>query len=179
MELTDGFIVLRPHLLSEAKRLHEAVQESLNELMPWMTWCHEGYAIEETREFLARCVDGWREGREYNFSINEPQSGLFLGGCDLNRIGRDGGTANLGYWVRIGQTGRGVATAAARLLARFGFSELKLNRIEISVAVGNKASRRVAAKAGAVREGVLRNKITVRDTVQDGVMFSLIPQDFA
>ena len=42
-----------------------------------------------------------------------------------------------------------VATAAALLVARFGFDELGLQRIEIIAAVSNKASQRVAEKIGA------------------------------
>jgi len=37
---------------------------------------------------------------------------------------------------------------------------------------------RAAESAGAVREGVLRNRLTVHDTPGDAVMFSLIPADF-
>jgi RimJ/RimL family protein N-acetyltransferase len=36
----------------------------------------------------------------------------------------------------------------------------------------------VAEKAGAKREGVLRNRLIVRENVLDAVMWSLIPQDF-
>jgi len=45
------------------------------------------------------------------------------------------------------------------------------------VATPNKASQRVAEKAGAVREGVLRNAMLVREIIYDAVMFSIIPQD--
>jgi RimJ/RimL family protein N-acetyltransferase len=62
------------------------------------------------------------------------------------------------------------------LLADFGFKELKLNRIETLVAVDNLASQRVAAKVGAVREGILRNRLLLRGKIHDAVMFSLIPK---
>jgi RimJ/RimL family protein N-acetyltransferase len=63
------------------------------------------------------------------------------------------------------------------LLARFAFEELKLNRVEITPAIGNKASQRVAMKAGATKEGILRNGIVVRDKIYDVIMYSLIPED--
>ena len=55
---------------------------------------------------------------------------------------------------------------------------LKLNRIEVVVAVGNEKSLRAAAKAGAKREGILRNRLFMRDKAHDAVMHSLIPDDF-
>jgi ribosomal-protein-serine acetyltransferase len=57
--------------------------------------------------------------------------------------------------VRTRQTGQGIATAAVRLIARFGFEDLGLRRLELLVAVDNMASRRVAEKVGATFEGVL------------------------
>ena len=72
-----------------------------------------------------------------------------------------------------------MATSATFLLARFGFDELKLNRIEIVVAIENKPSQRVAEKAGATQEGVLRKRLVVRDRVYDAVMYSLIPEDIS
>ena len=64
-----------------------------------------------------------------------------------------------------------------RLLTRFGFEELSLTRIEIVVVEANTPSLRVAEKAGATREGVLRNGLVLRDRALDAVMFSLIPGD--
>ena len=83
---------------------------------------------------------------------------------------------NLGYWVRSSRVKHGIATAAALLLADFGFKELKLNRIEILAAVENHASQRVAAKAGAMREGILRNRLLLHGKIHDAVIFSLIPK---
>jgi RimJ/RimL family protein N-acetyltransferase len=54
---------------------------------------------------------------------------------------------------------------------------LKLNRIEILVAVGNERSLRTALKAGATREGVLRNRLVMGNKICDAVMHSLIPGD--
>ena len=85
--------------------------------------------------------------------------------------------ANLGYWVRTSRTGQGIATAAARLVAEFGFAELRFTRLEIVAAVRNIASQRVAEKVGATREGIERNRHVVHGRIHDAVMYSLIPDD--
>jgi len=143
----------------------------------WMPWCHPNYSIEESKTWVAERPKYWAQGIEYEFSITSSASGLYLGGCGLNSIHRTIGMANLGYWVRTSQTKKGVATAATLLLARFAFNELRLNRIEIVIAVNNGASLRVAEKAIAINEGVLRNRLTENGKPSDAVMFSLIPQD--
>ena len=114
---------------------------------------------------------------EYNFAVADAKDGSFLGSCGLSQVSSEDRIANLGYWVRSGRTRMGVATAAAQLVARFGFDELQLNRIQIIAAISNRASLRVAEKAGAIREGILRSRFVIRGTVHDAVMFSLIPKD--
>ena len=79
--------------------------------------------------------------------------------------------------MRSSAVGRGVATRATRLVARLGFAQLGLQRIEIIAAVDNLASQRVAEKAGAVREGLARKRLLVRGEPQDAFVFSLLPED--
>jgi RimJ/RimL family protein N-acetyltransferase len=176
-ELTDGIISLRPYTTDDADELYEAVRESIPELQPWMPWCHPDYAIEETREWLSKRDDAWKNGTDYGFRIADAHSDRMLGGVGLSRIDNLHHRANLGYWIRTSATGRGVATRATRLLARFGFEELKLIRIEIVAAVGNLASQRVAEKAGAVREGVMRKALLNHGVAHDAVLTSLIAED--
>ncbi len=177
IRLTDGVVLLEPYRIGDVERLYQAARESITEMSPWMPWCHADYSIEESRAWIESRAEAWAKGTDYDFAITDAKDGSFLGGCGLNHIDYKNPIANLGYWVRTSRTRRGVASSAARLLARFGFGKLKLNRIEIVIAVGNKASQRVAEKIGAKREGILRNRLVVRDRVYDAVMFSLIPED--
>ena len=95
----------------------------------------------------------------------------------LNNIYRFNQMANLGFWVRNSRTGEGIATKAAKLAARYGFEKLGFRRIEIVVAEDNEPSLRIAEKLGAVREGLLRNRVLIQDTSYDAYMHSLIPED--
>ena len=119
----------------------------------------------------------WEKSEHYSFVITEQPGGEFIGGVGLNFINRVHNLANVGYWVRSSRTRRGFASAATRLAARFGMKELGFTRLEIVAAVENLASQRVAEKAGAKREGVLRNGIRQHGQLHDAVMFSLIPGD--
>lgn len=177
LQLTSGPVLLRPYRLCDIDHLYVAVRESIAELSVWMPWCHADYSIEESKVWIESRAEAREKGTEYDFVITDSRNGFLLGGCGLNNINLAHRFANLGYWVRSTQAGKGVATAAALLVARFGLNELKLNRIEIIAATGNKASQRVAEKVGATREGVLRNRLVVRDKVYDGVMFSIVPGD--
>jgi RimJ/RimL family protein N-acetyltransferase len=176
-EIHDGSILLRPYRAEDIEVLFAAVRESLNELSRWMPWCHAGYAIEETRDFILRMVQTEGEGTDYALGIFDESSGLFLGGTGLNQISQLHRYGNLGYWVRTSAAGRGVATNAARLAARFGFESLGLNRIEILAAVDNLPSQRVAAKLGAQREGILRRRLWLQGRAHDAVLHSLVREE--
>ena len=176
-ELSDGRIRIRRYREEDADRLFEAARESVNEVHPWLPWCHPGYTREESGEWVKSRPKAWDEGEAHSFVIEDALSKEFLGGCGLNQIDKVHLRANLGYWVRTGRTGEGAATAATRLLARFAFEDLGLQRVEIVAAVENKASRRVAEKAGARKEGTLRNRLNLHGKRHDAVGFSLVPED--
>ncbi|MBN1418116.1 MAG: GNAT family N-acetyltransferase [Planctomycetes bacterium] len=176
-ERTDGRIRIRPAAPGDAGALYEAIRESIPEISRWASWCGPDYSLADAEGFLATRAMAWSKGMAYDFVILDAEGGALLGGCGLNQFNAIHRFANLGYWVRSSRTGRGIATAAARLLARFGFEALDLHRIEIVASVGNGASQRVAQKAGATREGMARNRHVVRDRIHDAVMYSLIPGD--
>jgi ribosomal-protein-serine acetyltransferase len=179
IELTDGIVAIRKYRDGDAELLYEAVRESVAEVSLWLPWCHEGYSIEESRDFIATRNVRSQGDEWYSFAVLDQASGRFLGGVGINFINRIHQFANLGYWVRTSAAGRGVATRATRLAARFGFEELGLNRIEIVAAVNNLASQRVAERAGAVRECILRKRLLINGMPHDAVLFSLVAEDLS
>ena len=173
MTSKTNHITIRPYDNVDDEPLFEAASESINEIFPWLPWCHPGYVMEEASTWIKHCKDAREAGTEYNFVITDDR-GAFLGGCGLNQIKRDHRLANLGYWVRTSAACRGVATSAVRELATFAFAETDLLRLEIVAAVDNRASQRVAEKAGAIREGVLRDRLFLHGKSHDAVLFCIV-----
>jgi RimJ/RimL family protein N-acetyltransferase len=155
--------------------LFEAEIESIEELVPWMHWCHPNRSISDTTQWVESRSEAWERRKAYSFLIADRRSSQIVGTCGLDHLDEVNHFANLGYWVRTSRTRESAATEATRLLSEFGFSAVELVRIEIVVAVGNIASERVAVKVGALREGLLRNRLTQRGEVRDAYMFSLVP----
>lgn len=164
---------IRCYRPEDAAALHEAAIESRTDVYAWLSWCHLDYSLAEAEAWATSQQRLFEQGEAYEFVIIDGED-RFLGGCGLNRINPTDRVANLGYWVRNTAVGRGVATRAVRLLADFAFSETELERLEIVCAVGNEASRRVAEKAGAVREGVLRGRIYLHGVPRDAVIYSIL-----
>lgn len=170
-------IELRRPRYEDLGALHVAVAVSVSELQRWLGWCSPAYSLNEASDWLSSRIRMWDEGTEYDFVITDASSGEIVGVCGLNGLNRANNLANLGYWIRTNWTRRGIATAAVQMVARFALQKLAFGRVEIVAAVGNVASQRVAEKAGATREGVLRCRTVVREHAYDAVMFSFTKED--
>jgi RimJ/RimL family protein N-acetyltransferase len=169
--VTDHLVRIRPYRLDDAPVVWTAVRESLAELQPWMPWCHPGYSIDESRLWLEAQVPAFERGTAFEFAI-ESADQEYLGGCGLNQIDAANHRANLGYWVRTSAARRGIATQAVCSIRDWAFQHTTLLRLEVVVAVENTRSDRVAVKAGATREGVLKNRLLLHGAVHDATMFS-------
>jgi RimJ/RimL family protein N-acetyltransferase len=173
--LAGGRLALLPHSPGQIDELLEAVLESVAEISPWMGWCHPGYGREDCEAWVNAQPSAWARGDGFEFVIVESRTARVVGACGLNQFNHPNRFANLGYWIRTSRRGNGFAPEAAWILADFGFRTLGLVRIEIVAAKENVASQRAAEKAGALREGLLRNRLVVGDTVQDAFLFSMTP----
>ena len=176
IQLIDDELLLRPFRLGDASELYCAVNESLNELKPWMSWATDQYTELTAKEYITIARARWEEHTFYAFAITRLDQ--ILGACTLSSIHPIYHFCNLGYWVRTSCHGHGIAGRAAKLAARFGFEQLGLIRAEIVIAVQNRASIRVAEKIGAHDEGILLNRMVIGKSIYDAHMYSLIPSDF-
>ncbi len=176
VSLVDQDILLRPFRHSDSTGLYSAVQESLKELKPWMSWATDRYTEMSAREYITIARARWEEHTFYAFAITRGEE--IVGACTLSSIHPLYRFCNLGYWVRTSCRGQGIAGRAAQLIARFAFETLGLIRVEIVIAVGNQASIRVAEKIGAHDEGILLNRMVVGTSIYDAHMYSLLPSDF-
>ena len=138
-------LIVRRWRIEDVPGLHDAVTESVEHLRPWMPWiAHEPLSLDER----IRLVEGWAP----LWDAGDRMCGMFVGdtvvgGCGLHqRIGPGG--QEIGYWVRVGWTGMGYATAAARDLVAMAFAMPAVTHVEIHHDVANVASGRVPAKLG-------------------------------
>jgi len=128
------------------------------------------------RMWLSRYEQGRRDGTSEAFAV-ENDAGEFLGCVMAFGIEADAKTGELGYLVAPSARGRGVGTAALRLLTEWGFGERGLLRLELMISVDNEASKVVAERAGYVKEGVLRSVYVKQDLREDHELWSCLPTD--
>jgi RimJ/RimL family protein N-acetyltransferase len=169
--LSDGVVLLRLPAEADVPALLEACQDPA---VRRYTTVPSPYRPEHAREFMRMSEGGAAGGLEIHLVTVDAESGQVLGTIGTRRHASDAGCWDIGYLLAPAARGRGAATRAVRLMARFAFDSLGAERIEIIVEPGNQASLRVAERAGFTREGVLRRYRPVRDVRRDMVMYSLL-----
>lgn len=171
--LSDGDLVLRPVVREDADDVLQAVRTSLDHLRPWMQWA----TGDVDRHAVDHFIDQVEAGNEHCFAIRDRDEGRFLGTCALNNVDGHHRTANLGFWLRSGATGKGVATRAARMVLVHGLTTMGLERIEVLVSVANHPSLRVAGRLGLATEGDRRSALRIGDDRHDARAFVAFPDD--
>lgn len=178
VELRADGLRLRAYRESDAGDLLAAARESVDAVGRWLPWCHAQYGEADARGWIAHCSAGWQCAEHYAFAIFGEQA-RFCGAAGLNQRNREHNFMNLGYWVRATRQRERIMQRAARAVCAFGFDTLALTRIEIVTMADNAASQRVAAQLGARHEGLARNRILVRGTPADALVFGLVPGDLS
>ncbi len=152
-ELRTGDLLLRAPVHADVLAVTEACQDP--EIGRW-TRLPYPYGQADAVAFVERSAIEATERTAQNYVIIDPATGDLLGASGVHHVDEARSTLELGYWVAAAARGRGVASAAARLVALAAI-EAGFARVEAEVLVGNDASCRVLTKAGLTHEGTLRS----------------------
>jgi RimJ/RimL family protein N-acetyltransferase len=170
VELRHEDLLLRPPTDDDVPAIVDACQDpALSRFIPGFP---SPYTEKDARGWLASRP---KEDVSRTFLIVDQESGRLYGAIEV----RLGETGSIGYWIAEEARGRGIATRATQLLARWAVTEGGVERLELETDPANVASQRVAEKAGFTREGILRSKTKFPTGRRDSVMFSLLPDDLA
>ena len=170
--LEDAVVALRPWRETDVTAQLEAFSDPLFErFSDWAPRTHVDairYLVEQEAARL--------RGEQLELALVNPgDMDVLLGGASLNDVSLSQGRAAVGYWLVPEARGRGIATRAVRLLARWAFDSLGVARLELTCGPDNEASQRVAARCGFTREGLLRSHTPFKGRRRDTVMFGLLP----
>lgn len=141
-------LILRPWRRADLHILHEALVESVDHLFPWIPWAKsEPPALADAEARLAVWIRDFDAGTNHVYAVFDETDGRLVGGVGLHpRVGP--GAIEVGYWIRVREVGRGLATEATEALTGVAFQLEGIQRVEIHCAPANTPSRRVAEKSG-------------------------------
>ncbi len=119
--------------------------------------------LDSAREWIDKRNADWLAGKKYCLAAHEASGGELLGDITVMHIDTFTASAWVGYWTAPWARRRGVASSALIAITRWGFEAVGFHRLQLSHAVENTPSCRVAEKAGYAAEGVMRSSLPAAD----------------
>lgn len=173
-------LVIRPWSPADAPLLKEAVDRSVEYLRPWLPWArHEPQTIAEKIELLRGFRGKYDLDQDFVLAIFDREERRVLGGSGLHtRVGPH--EREVGYWVRVDETGAGICTEAVRAISQVALEIEGIRRLEIRCEPENRASMRVAEKCEYRHETTLpKRMLPGLDHPRDTAVWSLFPEDLS
>ncbi|ALU22018.1 alanine acetyltransferase [Corynebacterium pseudotuberculosis] len=156
--LSNDSVKLRPLLLSDAHALTATCRDPLTQKY---TTVPANYTFAMAEEFIKTEHDNLR------WVITVPTSDRFCGQIELRSLATEHNAMNVGYMTAPWARGQGLMTSALLLAVDYAFSR-SVRRIELQADSQNKASQRVAEKAGFI----------LIDSSQDTMVYSLLADEY-
>lgn len=104
--------------------------------------------------------------------------GQIVGTVSLKNISHSMRYAEIGYGTSQSHQGKGITTAAVRVLIEKIFTESTLRRLLAYVHEENYASRRVLEKLGFQEEGFLREHYLINGTPVNEILYGLLKREW-
>lgn len=162
-EIETERMTLRPLAARDAAALHEIYTDA-EAMRYWHTPLHR--SLSETETAVSRIA----AGPDRAWALVERGADSAIG-----YVYYLGHTApiGMGYMLHRGCWGRGLMTEAVRGALEYGFDRLGLDRVELWIDAGNRASQGVAERTGFKRRAVFRQKFPHRDASHEMLVYGL------
>ena len=172
----EGGIALRLLQMRNATEVFARVDADRAFLRVWLPWVDHHRDVADTKVFIREALEQFVLGEAIHVGIW--YEGAFAGVIGYHRINTENRLGEIGYWLGEAYQGKGIMTRACRAMVAYGFSELKLNRIEIHCALDNTKSRAVPERLGFKEEGLLRQAERVHDRYVDNVVYGMVASEY-
>ncbi len=166
---------VRPLVADDAKHVDEVFGD--RQTRRWLPFPQE-YGLIDGRAWCTELAEERRDsGGGDHYGAVRREDGRLVGCLWTRRTDWTARSTEIWYAVAAHTRGFGVAAEAVDALAIALLLEHGFQRVEVRVAPGNVASRRVVEKAGFTYEGLLRNAGHVHSGRVDLEIWSLVAAD--
>ncbi len=135
--------------------------------------------IAEIKAIIKPWIDAnqLEEIKTYTFAIETKIEAEFIGLFGFKIGDKKYKRAEVWYKIDSNHWQKGYATTALKAVLDFGFTILKLHRIEAGCAVDNIASIKVLEKVGMIREGRGREILPLQSGWSDNYKYAILEND--
>ncbi len=157
---------------SFAKKYVEIVTEQREYLSEWLAWPPHGKSEEFFLTFVRKSLLEYAEGKSMVCSMIYKDE--LVGNISFNSIDHNLKVAEIGYWLSEKHQGKGIITRSVSKLIDIAFSDLAMEKVQISAGEGNAPSRAVCERLGMKLEGIITKKENLNGRVIDHAIYGLL-----
>jgi ribosomal-protein-serine acetyltransferase len=168
---------LRPLEIWNAEEFAAHMDRAREHIRPWVGPSFVSAGVDGATTTLRRYAEDTARDGIRIFGIWD--DGVLVGGVMFVEFDANFGVAEIGCWLEPGAEGRGLITAACRVLIEWAIDVRGIHRVEWRCRADNVRSVEVARRLGMTFEGTLREAWKVGDTFHDKQVWALLNSDTA
>lgn len=151
-------LIIRVAKPGDGAAFNKAIVDSLDDLKPWLAWVSPTPTAEESEEVCRKAYGRYLLNEDLMVILFHKESGDVVGGSGLHSVDWQLRHFEIGYWGASRFAKQGLMTEGVQALARYAFDHLNASRVFLTTDERNRASWRLAERAGFTLEGTLRNE---------------------
>lgn len=164
--------------MDDAEEFFNLIICSKEYLKKWLGWLDNIKEVNDTVGTIKSRLGEIEETGGYPKSVLILYEGKIAGTIGFNQLNKTSRIGVIGYWLGEKFQGKGIMTKAFKAFINYGFKELRLNRIEVRVAVENKKSRALPERLGFTEEGRVRQAEWLYDHYVDHIIYGLLAEEW-
>ena len=169
-------LCLRKILVSDYQDMYEYSKR--DDVTKYLLW-NKHPSLEYTKQYTEYLQSRYRIGDYYDWAIELKEEKKMIGTCGFTRFDYSNNSAEIGYVLNPEYWHLGYCSEAVRKIIEFGFTTLKLNRIEAKFMKENTQSLNVMQGCGMKLEGYLRKAIYSKSEYRDIGICAILQEDFS
>ncbi|MEH7327001.1 GNAT family N-acetyltransferase [Priestia megaterium] len=150
-------LFIRLPLPGDGKVVSQAINESIEELKPWMPFAKNKQTVEEAEISIRKSHTEFLQREDLRLLIFLKETGEFVGSSGLHRMNWNVPKFEIGYWINSRFSKKGYMTEAVEGIMNFALKELGAKRLEIRCDSSNIKSRAIPERLRFRLEGILEN----------------------
>lgn len=157
---------------SFAAKYLEIVEREREYLSQWLAWPPHADCEDFFVKFINQSLHDYADNKSLVCAMIF--DGEIVGNVSLNTIDHSLKKVEIGYWLSSAYQGQGLVSRSVSQLIDIAFTDLEIDKVQISVAVDNAASRKVCERLGFCLVGIRSQAENLNGRLVDHAVYTLL-----
>ncbi|EGR1041821.1 N-acetyltransferase [Vibrio cholerae] len=149
----------------------EIVSREREYLSQWLAWPPHANSEEFFLSFIKRSLHDYADGKSLVCGMIYKDK--LVGNISFNSISYQLKKVEMGYWLSSDYQGKGIVSRSVLKLIDVAFTDLDMEKVQISAATGNQPSRNVCERLGFVLEETITRAENLNGRIVDHAVYGL------